>query len=390
MFPLVRRRIRADRLLRAYLRHKKAHSLRGKKRATCVKRLKQLQPPILDNDGQLEELSELSDLGTLSDLSAGPSEEYWDEIIGSDWRASSVGSATSASIGTWDSDDSNVPILFPRDTYSSNSNSDSDSDSDSDSEVESLSGMDGDDEEESSGEDSEREEDAPRARNYLRSWINDQISDMYETRYEQPRNELPRGPAYIHHVLQAMKAGRIDHFRQALRVTPLTFEKIVAKIIDDPVFSNNSNNAQISVEEQLAVTLYRFGHDGNASGLQSVANWAGLGKGTVHLVTRRVMTAILRPGFMEEAVRFPTPEEKEMAKQWVESHSCKAWRDGWCLVDGTLVPLAERPHWFGASYFDRKSNYSLTFQVCRDFIYRLLLTFLGFRSCLFQTYISKP
>jgi len=65
----------------------------------------------------------------------------------------------------------------------------------------------------------------------------------------------------------------------------------------DPVFSNQSQNDQIPVQDQLAVALFRFGHDGNGASMQVVADWAGLGKGTVHLVTRRVMTAILHPSF---------------------------------------------------------------------------------------------
>jgi hypothetical protein len=80
-------------------------------------------------------------------------------------------------------------------------------------------------------------------------------------------------------------------------------------------------------------------------------------------MTRRVMTAVLRPEFMKMAVRMPTIPEKEHAKQWVQRHSCKSWRDGWCFVDGTLVPLDERPNWYGESYFDRKCNYSLNIQV---------------------------
>jgi cytochrome b subunit of formate dehydrogenase len=61
----------------------------------------------------------------------------------------------------------------------------------------------------------------------------------------------------------------------------------------------------MAVEEHLAITLYHFGHDGNVAGLQGVVNWAAVGKGTVLLVTWRVMTAILWPEFMEEAVHFP-------------------------------------------------------------------------------------
>ncbi|KAF8815096.1 hypothetical protein BYT27DRAFT_7227342 [Phlegmacium glaucopus] len=154
----------------------------------------------------------------------------------------------------------------------------------------------------------------------------------------------------MHHVLFTLKLARPDQFREELRVTPLTFDVLATKLQDDIVFGNNSSCPQMPVEEQLAITLFRFGHDGNAASLQGVANWV-------------VMTAILPREFMDQAVRFPNAEEKEVAKKWVHQHSCKAWRNGWCLVDGTLVPLAEQPHWFGESYFDRKNQYSLNIQI---------------------------
>ncbi|KAJ6483495.1 hypothetical protein C8R47DRAFT_960641 [Mycena vitilis] len=190
---------------------------------------------------------------------------------------------------------------------------------------------------------------------------------MYAHRYDAPRDAFPRGPAFLRHVLGPLKDTRPDLFRQELRMSPYTFDKLVDRLAEDPVFANNSQNAQMPVEDQVAIALYRFGHSGNAASLQKVANWAGVGKGTISLVTRRVMAAVLRPGFMNDAVRMPTAAEKEGAKAWVEAHSCKAWRDGWCMVDGTLIPLFNRPFWFGESYFDRKCNYSLNIQV-RTFI----------------------
>jgi hypothetical protein len=216
----------------------------------------------------------------------------------------------------------------------------------------------------------------------LGRWVRKEIEEMYAHRYEVPRDRLPRGPSYLQHVLTIQKTQRPDHFRQALRVSPATFDAIVAKISPDPVFCNHSDQPQISVEQQLAVTLYRFGHDGNAASLQSVANWAGIGKGTVSLITRQVMTVILRPTFLQDAVRMPTTAEKENVKKWVEEHSCEAWRGGWCMVDSTLVPLAYRPYWFGESYFDRKCNYSLNVQVFSDeFIYLMILLKIAARSC---------
>ncbi|THU79016.1 hypothetical protein K435DRAFT_584257, partial [Dendrothele bispora CBS 962.96] len=184
-------------------------------------------------------------------------------------------------------------------------------------------------------------------------------------RYEVEREPIDKPPAaFLQHLLLRLKHGHPDLFRHDLRVTPQTFDSLVAAIEDDEVFMSRSElSPQAPVKEQLAVALYQFGHDSNASGLQSVANWSGLGKGTVHLYTRRVMTAILCPTFMSTAVRFPTKDERKEAKQWVKQRSCSAWKNGWCFVDGTLVPLAHRPYWYGESYFDRKCRYSLNIQI---------------------------
>ena len=174
-------------------------------------------------------------------------------------------------------------------------------------------------------------------------------------------------------MLGTLKNDHPDHFREALRISPGTFDKIVDLIMHDPVFSNNSNHPQIPIEMQLAIALYQLGHNGNSTSLQSVANWASVSKGMVHLVTRRVMTAILCLEFKKLAVHFPTTSEKEKAKDWVQAHSCRAWRDGWCFVDETLIPLSNGPYWYGESYFDRKCNYLLNIQV--------FISLLSFFSC---------
>ncbi|KAF8233148.1 hypothetical protein L208DRAFT_1268176, partial [Tricholoma matsutake] len=195
--------------------------------------------------------------------------------------------------------------------------------------------------------------------------IREEIEHMYCKHYEVPCTRIPKpDKSFLHHLLMTLKAGRPKDFCGELWVSPYTFDCLVAKISVDPVFANNSETAlQTPVEEQLAVALYCFGHDENAAGLQSTACWAGVGKGTIHLFTRRVMVAVLWPEFMQEAVRYPTPEEKEEAKKWVAKCSCKVWRRGWCFVDGTLVPLSKHPFWFGESYFNWKCQYLLSFQI---------------------------
>ena len=54
---------------------------------------------------------------------------------------------------------------------------------------------------------------------------------------------------------------------------------------------NLSNNPQMPIEEHLAIALFRFGHYGNAASTLKVALWAGVGFGTVPLVTNRVLKA---------------------------------------------------------------------------------------------------
>ena len=120
------------------------------------------------------------------------------------------------------------------------------------------------------------------------------------------------------------------------------------------------------VEQQLAIALYRFGHYGNAASTMKVALWAGVGCGTVRLVTRCVLQACCNQKFRCSSVCWANATAKEHAKAWVEENSCHAWRNGWLMVDGTLVPLYARPAFFGNVFFDRKSNYSLNVQVSQD------------------------
>ncbi|KAF7293087.1 DDE Tnp4 domain-containing protein [Mycena indigotica] len=190
-----------------------------------------------------------------------------------------------------------------------------------------------------------RQRRVPPASSRVLSWVQHQIDEMYSQRYNVPRNRLERP-------------------RESTMETCLKKWKHRDKIEGHPIFTNNSNNGQTPVEIQLAVALYQFGHDGNGASLQAVSWWSGLGKGTIPRCTRRVITAILGSGMLAKYVRMPTTAEKADAKAWVEKTSgCREWGNGWCMVDGTLIPLASRPNGFGPSYFDRKMNYSMNLQV---------------------------
>lgn len=102
----------------------------------------------------------------------------------------------------------------------------------------------------------------------------------------------------------------------------------------------------------------------------------------MQLVTARVIQATCSQQFRNSTVQWASEEAKEIAKQWVEDNSCPAWRDGWLMVDGTLVPLFQRPAFFGNTWFDRKSNYSMNVQVWFYCIHYISgLTFDHYVSC---------
>ncbi|KAF9064473.1 hypothetical protein BDP27DRAFT_1152864, partial [Rhodocollybia butyracea] len=162
--------------------------------------------------------------------------------------------------------------------------------------------------------------------------------------------------------LELYKNDDPKRFRRNLRVSPSTFDQLLTRILSHPVFISQGSAQQISTDRQLAITLFRLGHFGHSASVESIAQWAGTSAGTVVNATRRVMVAFL--SLHDQVIRWPTAKMKEEAKEWVEAATCTAWRDGWLFVDGTLVPLAEKPAFHGEAYFDRKSNYSLNVQVC--------------------------
>ncbi|KIM75657.1 hypothetical protein PILCRDRAFT_78650 [Piloderma croceum F 1598] len=128
-------------------------------------------------------------------------------------------------------------------------------------------------------------------------------------------------------------------FGSYLHINPTCFDDLVNVICDDEIFQNNSNNPQMPVDEQLAIALYRFGHYKNTASTMKVALWAGVGFGTVPLVTKWVVKALCSECFCHSALWWSSDEAKAAANAWVEESSCPARQDGWLMVDGTLVPL---------------------------------------------------
>jgi len=129
--------------------------------------------------------------------------------------------------------------------------------------------------------------------------------------------------------------------------------------------SRSAANLQLPVAVQLVIFLNRAGHYGNAISISDVALWAGVCEGSVVNCTNRVMAALLDEH--DTFIQFPTdPESADCmnAKAYAGSVTCPQWHGGWLAVDGSSIPLFQKPGYYGETFFDRKSRYSLNCQVC--------------------------
>jgi hypothetical protein len=201
-------------------------------------------------------------------------------------------------------------------------------------------------------------------------------------RYLHPRDPIPRAASQLELCLGLWKERYHREFRRYARMDPDTFDSLVSTIRDADVFQNRSHNEQqMPVDRQLLIALVQFGTYGNGASLDKIADIAGVGKGTVDLVTRRVIVAVRQSKIREKNIRWPVGQDREDVKQMVEDQTeIHGFRNGWCMVDGTLVPLFQKPAWFGETFFDRKSNYSMNIQIINTPDRRIIDYASGFRG----------
>jgi hypothetical protein len=181
------------------------------------------------------------------------------------------------------------------------------------------------------------------------------------------------------HLLEEWRTSSPDRFRRKLRVDPDTFDGLVALIEAHEIFSNNSNCPQLPVPLQLSVFLFRAGHYGNAASPEDVAQWAGISVGGVEKCTDRVIISLL--SLHDEAIHFPGADDKERAKAFVEANSCPEWRGGFLVVDGTKIPLFQRPGLHGDTWFDKDGGYSVDCQVRVLFFYASEISYVLLGHC---------
>ncbi|KAF8232810.1 hypothetical protein L208DRAFT_1270210 [Tricholoma matsutake] len=123
------------------------------------------------------------------------------------------------------------------------------------------------------------------------------LAGIHVKQYNEERREIKKSGEQLYLVLHEWKYSEPLIFHVYLWVTPGCFNKLIEALHHHPVFQNRSSNMQMPIEEQLAIALYHFGHYGNAASMIKVALWAGVGCGTVCLVTHRIMQACCDESF---------------------------------------------------------------------------------------------
>jgi len=157
----------------------------------------------------------------------------------------------------------------------------------------------------------------------------DVSGQLWSKHYFTTQELITKDSNQLYLLLHDYKINWPEIFRLFLHISPGCFDAAAEVIKDDEIFHNNSNNPQMPVKQQLAIALYCFGHYGNAASTMKVALWAGVGFGTVPLVTKQVMKALNSEHFHHLSVHWPSAKAKEIAKTWTEEASYPAWHDGW-------------------------------------------------------------
>lgn len=197
----------------------------------------------------------------------------------------------------------------------------------------------------------------------------DNLQSATDLRYHEERRKDRTVPAFS---VDDMLAMRSTDFRHAMRTTPACFEAVLRLIEDHPVFFSTSRNPPPSVEHQLAMTLERLGSNGNGASLTRISRYYKMSIGCVVTSTRRVVKAINDRG--AGYLAWPDKDRREEISEVLAENGFPQ-----CVgfVDGTTIPLHQKPGKDGEVFWDRKKDYSINAQIVCDCDRRITALYTG-------------
>ncbi|KNE90992.1 hypothetical protein PSTG_15558 [Puccinia striiformis f. sp. tritici PST-78] len=164
--------------------------------------------------------------------------------------------------------------------------------------------------------------------------------------YLAPRVRLGRAPE----ITQYLFSLDDIRFKQEFRMCQESFHQLVSEIRDHPVFQNRSNIPQRPVQDQLMVTL-------------------------------KTIEAIL--SLEEQYVSWPDTQGRRAIASRVDEFT--GFRNCVGFIDGTLLPLYDRPAIDPQDYYSRKGYYCLNTLIVCDEEKRITYYLTGWPGCCHDT-----
>ena len=148
------------------------------------------------------------------------------------------------------------------------------------------------------------------------------------------------------------------NFKQLFRTEYSSYLHLVNLIKNHSVFQNSSQNQQRDPAMQLAVALARFGSNGNGTAIAHLQTIFHIGHGTILSYTNRVIEALL--SLKDELLSWPDKQQRLESSQVMQQEGFPG-----CVgfVDGTTIPLSQKPALHGEVYFDCKKRCTATLEV---------------------------
>ncbi|KAF5332528.1 hypothetical protein D9611_005120 [Ephemerocybe angulata] len=182
-------------------------------------------------------------------------------------------------------------------------------------------------------------------------FVQDVLGDGKRGRY----NQFPKDVDFFTIALRAPDRW----FRHLFRVGRDTFDKLIDRISNDPVFVS-TKKPQRPVKYQLACFLIRYGQAGSDS--LDTAQKLAIGHGTVFLYCTRVSKALRR--IKSQVIKFPDEARQQEISDYIESVSGFPGCIG--IGDGCVIPFSEKPSVQGETYMTRKKRFGSNFQGTTD------------------------
>lgn len=172
---------------------------------------------------------------------------------------------------------------------------------------------------------------------------------------------VPRPLPKMGRIASAFDTYTDADFMSHVRLRRATFDWVLHRIRDHPVFVQSEGRPQLPIEHQLFAALW---HLAAGSSFRQDSQTTGLAVTSVWEATVRVITALIDTCYSGAVTWYATSEEKRsMARRFEEKVEIPGVI---ASVDGTLIPVKNLPHAGPVAYRDRSGEYSVVLHAAVD------------------------